>query len=158
MPTFNVGNHVMLTLLSRNFRVLKFSSAKFKFMSKNTWKIQAQSILYCPVSYKFSRTAYHTRSEEGYIFHCDTGLVKSQASRYLLWLNAASHLEFKMFITCSYWKSLCLIWHKNINESWLVTCTESFSKGQITWIFYHQPKSQNLSCRLLRKQECKSQG
>jgi hypothetical protein len=108
MPTFNVGNHVMLTLLSRNFRVLKFSSGKFKLMSKNTWKIQAQSILYGPVSYKFSRTAYHTRSEEGYIFLCDTELMRSQASRYLLWINAASHLAFKMFITCSHWKNYVL--------------------------------------------------
>jgi hypothetical protein len=46
---FNAGNQVTLTLLSHNFRGLKFSSAKFKFMSKNAGKIHTQSILYGPV-------------------------------------------------------------------------------------------------------------
>jgi hypothetical protein len=49
MSGFNAENHVMLTLLSHNFRGLKFSSAKFKFMIKNAGKILAQSILYGPI-------------------------------------------------------------------------------------------------------------
>jgi hypothetical protein len=42
----------MLTLLPHNFGGLKFSSAKFKFMSKKAGKIDAQSILYGPVKYR----------------------------------------------------------------------------------------------------------
>jgi hypothetical protein len=51
MSGFNAGYHAMLTLLHHNFRGLKFSSAEFKFMSKNVGKIHAQSILYGPVQF-----------------------------------------------------------------------------------------------------------